>query len=111
MLDLRSCDQQVITDAERLRAFAIALTQEIGMQRFGDPIVAHFGQNDPATTGYTLVQLIETSSITGHFCDLSGDAYLDIFSCQQFDPAAVRSYVSATLAPASLSATFVIRGP
>jgi hypothetical protein len=30
---------------------------------------------DPKQLGYSLVQLIETSAITGHFCDRSGDAY------------------------------------
>ena len=30
------------------------------------------------------VQLIETSAITGHFCDRSGDAYIDILSCKDF---------------------------
>jgi S-adenosylmethionine/arginine decarboxylase-like enzyme len=32
------------------------------------------------------VQLIATSALTGHFCDASGDAYLDVFSCKDLDP-------------------------
>ena len=38
-----------------------------------------------ATSGFTLVQLIETSNVTAHFCDHSGEAYFDIFSCKDFD--------------------------
>jgi S-adenosylmethionine/arginine decarboxylase-like enzyme len=33
--------------------------------------------------GYSVAQLIHTSSITCHFMDTSGDAYIDIFSCKE----------------------------
>jgi S-adenosylmethionine/arginine decarboxylase-like enzyme len=52
------------------------------MKAYGKPRIQHFGEGNKS--GYTLVQLIETSNITGHFCDESGDAYLDIFSCKHF---------------------------
>jgi S-adenosylmethionine/arginine decarboxylase-like enzyme len=30
--------------------------------------------------------LIETSNICAHFVDATGEVYLDIFSCKEFDP-------------------------
>ena len=53
----------------------------------GEQVGCHRAAHVPQAAGYSLVQLIETSAITGHFCDASGDAYLDIFSCKDFDPA------------------------
>ena len=48
----------------------------------GEPKIEHFAANNPNAAGFSLVQLIETSSITGHFVDLNGDSYIDIFSCK-----------------------------
>ena len=53
----------------------------------------------PEAAGYSLVQLIETSAITGHFCDLSGDAYIDIFSCKDFDAELAVEVVRAAFRP------------
>src|SRR5262245_51794966 len=54
------------------------------MKAYGAPLLERFAEHLPEAAGYSLVQLIETSAITGHFCDLSGDAYIDIFSCKDF---------------------------
>ena len=35
--------------------------------------------------GFTVLQGIETSSITIHFCEGSRTAYFDLFSCKCFD--------------------------
>jgi S-adenosylmethionine/arginine decarboxylase-like enzyme len=60
----------------------------------------HFGEGNKS--GYTLVQLIETSNITGHFCDDSGDAYLDVFSCKYFDENVVQHVVNTWFKPESI---------
>jgi len=49
--------------------------------------------------GYSLVQLIETSAITGHFCDCSGDAYIDIFSCKVYQVELTVEVVRAAFRP------------
>ena len=61
------------------------MVKRIKMKAFGEPIVEHFATHDPKAAGFSLVQLIETSAITGHFVDDDGSAYLDIFSCMTFD--------------------------
>ena len=33
------------------------------------------------------MQLIETSSIVGHFSEGTNKVYLNVFSCKEFDPA------------------------
>ena len=55
------------------------------MKRYGKPLIPHFGHDNPITSGYSLVQLIETSSITAHFSELKKSVYLNIFSCAWFD--------------------------
>ena len=87
ILDLRGCDPKVIRSKTKLAAFARQLCRLIQMKRYGETILAHFGHKDPMTSGYSLVQLIETSSIVGHFSEGTNKAYLNIFSCKEFDPA------------------------
>jgi len=62
------------------------------MKRYGEPIIPHFGHEDPITAGYSMVQLIETSSITGHFSEHKRTAYINIFSCAWFDAEKVTQF-------------------
>lgn len=55
------------------------------MKKFGRTQTPYFGLNAPHTAGYSLLQFIETSSITGHFSELTNAVYLNIFSCKPFD--------------------------
>lgn len=84
VLDLHGCDGKVMRSRAKLDAFARKLCRWIKMKRYGEPLLEHFGHKDPVTAGYSLVQLIETSSITGHFSEKTGSAYLNIFSCKEF---------------------------
>ena len=107
-LDCRSCNDNVkFPNEHKIAEFAIQLVKDIDMIAYGSPQVVHFGKDDK--TGYTLVQLIETSNICGHFCDDSGDAYIDVFSCKPFDVSAVISLVKTIFDPVSIRQTFLTR--
>ncbi len=109
MLDCQQCDQRKITDPTNISAFAKTLVQCIKMKAFGEPIIEHFATDSAATGGYSLVQLIETSSITGHFVDANGDAYLDIFSCQQFNLEDAQSVVHDFFKPTKIKVMYLTR--
>ena len=108
ILDLRSCNRLMITCPNNIVAFSKDLVQRIDMVPYGEPTVKHFGSDNKS--GYTLVQLIETSNITGHFCDQSGDAYLDVFSCKDFHDKDVIDVVWKYFLPRDLSSTTLFRG-
>ena len=84
-------DKTKVQDADNIKAFSRELVQRIDMEAFGEPICVHFGKENK--TGYTLVQLIQTSNICGHFCDDSGNAYIDIFSCKPFETEIVKNTI------------------
>jgi S-adenosylmethionine/arginine decarboxylase-like enzyme len=92
LLDLYDCDNQKIRSRDEIVRFAVELCDRLGMKRFGEPLVEHFGYERAETAGYSLVQLIETSAIVGHFSELSRAAYLDIFSCKEYDADAVTEF-------------------
>ena len=84
ILNISGCNEK-IRDKAAIRAFVAELVGAIDMVAYGEPVIEHFAAHLPDAAGFSLVQLIETSAITGHFSDNNGDAYLDIFSCKSFD--------------------------
>jgi S-adenosylmethionine/arginine decarboxylase-like enzyme len=85
ILDCKAGKQEHITSKELITSFAKYLVKALDMKAFGEPTVVHFAEHDAEKAGYSLIQLIETSNITGHFVDISGDFYLDIFSCKEYN--------------------------
>jgi S-adenosylmethionine/arginine decarboxylase-like enzyme len=97
VLNLYNCSKTHITSKHNIEMFSKNLVNRIDMKAYGNPQVIHFGSGNKA--GYTLVQLIETSNITGHFCDDSGNAYLDVFSCKDFCPKEVERVIEEHFKP------------
>lgn len=100
VLNAFRCPVHLISNKANIHAFTVDLVKKIDMVAYGQPMIVRFGDGNKA--GFTLVQLIETSNITGHFCDESGDAYLDVFSCKDFNPAVVEAVVKHYFAPQSV---------
>jgi S-adenosylmethionine/arginine decarboxylase-like enzyme len=99
IIDMSAGDRERVQSARHISRFVETLVEAIGMQGYGAPLLEHFSEHVPEAAGYSLVQLIETSAITGHFCDLSGVAYIDIFSCKDFDTELAVEVVRAAFRP------------
>jgi S-adenosylmethionine decarboxylase len=85
-LDLYDCDLEKISNGEYIKEYVVKLCDEvIFMKRYGEALVPHFGHENPLTSGYSLVQLIETSCVSAHFSEYKKSVYLNIFSCKWFD--------------------------
>jgi S-adenosylmethionine/arginine decarboxylase-like enzyme len=82
-LDLGRCCPTAIRSSFIINHFTKKLVQDIDMKAFGEPQIIMFGEGNKK--GYTLVQLIETSNITAHFCEQDNAVFLDIFSCKPYD--------------------------
>jgi S-adenosylmethionine decarboxylase len=109
ILDCKGCDRGEIGSRDNLTRFVKTLVQEIDMKAFGEPTLEHFATHDCDKSGFSLVQLIETSSITGHFVDKNGDAYIDIFSCKPFDIEQAKSVVSRFMHPQKIKTFYLTR--
>ena len=90
-IDLGECDHDKICDGEVIKQFAIDLAKYIDMKRYGEPIAVRFGAN-PKVQGYSLIQLIETSCIAGHFAEDTDRAFIDVFSCKEYAPEKTAEY-------------------
>ncbi len=90
-IDVYNCNPETIRNADSIRQFVDRLCELIEMKKFGGTQVVHFGE-DERVAGFSMVQLIETSLISGHFANQSNTAYLDVFSCKPYDPAVVADF-------------------
>lgn len=106
-LDAAGCNDS-IKDAESVARFATDLVSTIGMTAYGAPQIVRFG-DDPKVSGFTLVQLIETSNINAHFCDFTAEAYVDIFSCKPFDTDLAIACFARHFEPTAISHDFKAR--
>ncbi|MBN1107107.1 MAG: S-adenosylmethionine decarboxylase [Deltaproteobacteria bacterium] len=83
-LDLYECNPEIIRNADEIKRYVIELCDLIELRRIGECQVVHFGE-EQRVAGYSMVQLIETSLISGHFANLTNTAYIDIFSFKSYD--------------------------
>ena len=107
ILDCYNADRELVTSSTNIAAFAKALVKKINMKAYGEPQVIHFGEDDKQ--GYTLIQLIETSNISAHFCDDTGNFYLDVFSCKPYENALVVETVKQFFAPERIVERYIER--
>lgn len=94
VMDLYGCDKDIISSKKKLQEYTDKLCQLIKMKKYGKTLLPYFGEKAAYTKGYSLVQLIETSSITGHFSDFWGTAYINIFSCKKYNQALAKKFTS-----------------
>lgn len=93
-LDCYGCDPALIRDKDAIEKFAINLCDLIDMKRFGECQVVHFGE-DERVAGYSMLQLIETSLVSAHFANQTNAAYINVFSCKEFNPFDVKDFVES----------------
>lgn len=81
-IDLGGCEHDLLTNPQKLKEFAKNLCKEIKMIPHGEPIIERFGAG--YLEGYSLMQFIETSTITVHLDEVDLRAFIDIFTCKKF---------------------------
>jgi S-adenosylmethionine decarboxylase len=90
MLDLHQCETTRFT-REAIEQWCVELCELIDMERCDLHFWDDFGvaetdrQVQPKTKGTSAVQFILTSTIVIHTLDLLKTAYVNIFSCKEFD--------------------------
>ncbi|MCK4651393.1 adenosylmethionine decarboxylase [Candidatus Babeliales bacterium] len=84
-LDLFNCEPQTIRSKEKILEYSEKLCNLIKMKRYGKPFIEKFAEGSKYAAGYSLAQMIETSLVSGHFCEAWNSAYINVFSCKSFN--------------------------
>ncbi|MEM5793282.1 MAG: S-adenosylmethionine decarboxylase [Candidatus Aenigmatarchaeota archaeon] len=107
-MDLHECDPKKIRSASDIKKYVKDLCEMIKVKRFGKCVVVRFGE-DERVAGFSMMQLIETSLISGHFVDLTNNAYIDVFSCKEFDVDLVVKFTKEFFKPKDIKKTVLRR--
>ncbi len=106
MLDCSGCTG--IDSRENIYNFIKDLVDRIDRTAHGEPIIEYLLPGDPKQ-GYSLMQLITTSNICGHFMELDGTAYFDVFSCKEFDIDTAKQVVDQYFKPRKMRVNYITR--
>jgi S-adenosylmethionine/arginine decarboxylase-like enzyme len=109
MFDCAACDRDRVTDRNNIYQFIKELVPAIDMVAYGEPTIEHFAAHAEDKAGFSFVQMIETSSITGHLVDHNGDAYIDIFSCKTVDVKVAEDMIVKYFNPKKVRLNFITR--
>ncbi|MFH1236815.1 MAG: S-adenosylmethionine decarboxylase [Candidatus Aenigmatarchaeota archaeon] len=90
-VDLYGCKYEKIRSGEYIEKFIRVLCADVlKVKREGKPVLKRYGKEH--LTGYSFMQLIEVSSIVGHFSEERLSAHIDIFSCAPFNDKNVEKF-------------------
>ncbi len=109
VMNLHGCDVKIMSDKKMLQKYVIDLCKIIDMKRYGKTLLPYFGLSEAFTKGYSMVQLIETSAITGHFSELWKTAYINVFSCKTFDMKLTAKFTKEFFKAKSVKTHFLTR--
>lgn len=91
ILDLVDCSEEKIDDIVNIELFIDELIEKTNMKKLGNIHYEYVNLQDaidagnPDIVGYSVCHFIITSSITLHFCNPMKKAYLNFFSCKEFN--------------------------
>lgn len=108
LLDCRNCNRELIGSRDNIYNFVKTLVERIDMVAVGEPVIEMLCEGDPKV-GYSMMQLISTSNITGHFMDISGEVYIDVFSCKPYDINIAEQCVREFFEPENIRVNFITR--
>ena len=107
-VDLYKCNPETIRDAKAIKIYVDELCELIEMKQFGETKIVNFG-DDEKVAGFSMVQLIETSLISGHFANHSNSAYIDIFSCKYYEPSVVVEFTKKFFEAKDVKMHYILR--
>jgi S-adenosylmethionine decarboxylase len=93
--DFNGANKDKISNPDVVKQYIKELCDEINMKMYGETWIEKFASHDEKLYGITVLQAIETSSITAHFAENIGEIYLDVFSCAEYDPNKVLEFTNA----------------
>jgi S-adenosylmethionine decarboxylase len=82
-INLYGCNKKTLSDPDLIKKFVSQVIKKIRMVAHGPTYIERFGSG--SLEGYSAMQFIETSSITIHCDEVDKRAFIDIFSCKDFD--------------------------
>jgi S-adenosylmethionine decarboxylase len=109
-LDLSDCNPERLSNLQLVFDLLNDLPDKIGMTKITTPYVFPYSGLWPEDRGITGVIVIAESHISVHTFSLKRYAFVDIFSCRQFDCEFAANFVTQYFEAAKVESHIVERG-
>ena len=109
ILDCSACHVPSIQSRENVYNWITNLVKAIDMEPIGEPRIEYTAADFSDKAGFTAIQVIVTSSIVAHFIDSTGDVYIDVFSCKEFDNSIVIATIQNAFLPKRIRTNYLTR--
>lgn len=106
-IDLHGCAHERLTSADLLKQFVNEIIAIMDMEAHGPTYIDRFG--DGELEGYSAMQFIKTSTITVHLDEVGNRAFLDLFSCKDFDADKAAEFAKKFFAATTVTTTTINR--
>ena len=84
-VDVYDCSPDKIKDLDTIKIFVGRVCGQLGIIDIENAPLVYYDETETAA-GFSMKQSIEKSGISGHFAHATNAAYLDIFSCNTYEP-------------------------
>lgn len=99
-IDLFECPHEIVDNKDSLKEFIVKATTLIHQKSSGPIYIDRFEDEKLRLSGYSGMTLHDTFSITVHIDEIDNRAFVDVFSCQDFEISKVvefsKDYFAAT---------------
>ena len=99
-IDLYECPHEIVDNKDSLKEFIVKATKLIHQTSVGPIYIDRFEDEKLHLSGYSGMTLHDSFSITVHFDEVDNRAFVDVFSCHDFDISTViefaKNYFSAS---------------
>ncbi len=109
ILDCDECHVPSIQNRDNVYNWIKHLVCAIDMEPIGEPHIEYTAGDFTDKAGFTAIQIIVTSSIVAHFIDSTGELYLNVFSCKEFDSDVVIKSVEDAFMAKKIRVNFLTR--
>ena len=109
ILNLYDCHPKSVRSKKKILEYSDKICKLIKVKKYGQPIIERFALHLDHAAGYSLVQLIESSLVSGHFSEFWNAAYINIFSCQNFDDKKAAAFTKKFFNAKKIKRTILIR--
>jgi S-adenosylmethionine/arginine decarboxylase-like enzyme len=106
IIDISQCNA-AINSVESVTLFIKELVSLLKMHQLGSPQVVYISSDEGK--GVSAAQIITTSTITFHGDEEENCAFIDVFSCKEYDHEVVLGCVKRYFAPQHINHTMVYR--
>lgn len=112
ILDLYGCEEEKISNKKLIYKLLYEMPELINLRKISKPIVFYIKENERTFDkgGISGFVLIAESHITIHTFSGYGYAFVDIFSCKDFDYKKIIEYLKENLKAKKIKKRFFIRG-